>query len=111
MEPEDVIQSRDLEHIYELPLLLLEQGLDEKVLKLLCFPSPEPAAMEQWRSWVSALKKPRQSLHVALVGKYIELKDAYISITEALNHACVYCGVEADMIRVDAELLGKDDVR
>jgi CTP synthase len=111
VEPEDVIQSRDLEHIYELPLLLLEQKLDEKVLKLLHFPSPEPAAMEEWRSWVSALKKPRQSLHVALVGKYIELKDAYISITEALNHACVYCGVEADMIRVDAELLGKDDVR
>jgi CTP synthase len=111
VEPEDVIQNRDLEHIYELPLLLLEQRLDEKVLKLLHFPTLRPAAMEEWRKWVCALKEPRKSVKIALVGKYIELKDAYISISEALKHACVHCGVDAELLRIDAEMLNAPEAR
>jgi CTP synthase len=107
--PDDVIQNRDLQHIYELPLLLLEQRLDEKIIKRLQVPV-NPANIDDWKAWVMKLKEPRKPIKIALVGKYIELRDAYLSITEALGHACVQCGLEPDIIRVDAENLFREDV-
>ncbi|MDQ7822749.1 MAG: CTP synthase [Candidatus Eremiobacteraeota bacterium] len=104
VEPDHVIQNRDLEHIYELPLHLLEQKLDERIMRLLNIPVTPPA-MDEWRDWVMELKKEKPVVKVGLVGKYVELRDAYLSIIEAVRHASVKCGVSVNLVRIDAENL------
>lgn len=108
VNPEDVIQSMDIEHIYELPLLLLQQGLDEKILKMLNLPI-EPPSIEEWKNLVNKLKAPRKTIKIALIGKYIELKDAYLSVSEAVHHSALHCGVNPEIIRIDAENLLTSD--
>ena len=84
--PEAVIEARDASSIYEVPLMLEAEGLDEIVLKRLGLPY-SPADLGEWRKLVNNMKNPCGNVKVALVGKYIELPDAYLSLVEALYHA------------------------
>jgi len=98
-----VIEARDVENsIYEFPLMLQEEGLDEKVCRLLRLETP-PADMEGWKRIVHSIVHPTHRTTIAVVGKYVELQDAYKSIYEALCHAggANDCGV--DLKIVDAE--------
>lgn len=98
-----VIEARDVENsIYEFPLMLQAEGLDEKVCQLLHLSTP-PADMEGWKRIVRSIVHPSRRVTVAVVGKYVELQDAYKSIYEALCHAggANDCGV--DLRIVDAE--------
>lgn len=98
-----VIEARDVEKsIYEFPLMLQAEGLDEKVCQLLHLKTP-PADMEGWKRIVRSIVHPSRRVSVAVVGKYVELQDAYKSIYEALCHAggANDCGV--DLRIVDAE--------
>jgi CTP synthase len=98
-----VIEARDVENsIYEFPLMLQAEGLDEKVCKLLHLDTP-PADMEKWKKVVRSIVHPSRRVKVAVVGKYVELQDAYKSIYEALCHAggANDCGVDLEI--VDAE--------
>jgi len=82
-----VVQSVDVPSIYEVPLKMLEEKLDVTVLRKLDLPVREPADLEDWKGFLHRLKNPEHAVEIALVGKYVELHDAYKSISEALVHA------------------------
>ncbi|WP_018133023.1 CTP synthase [Effusibacillus pohliae] len=85
-DPEAVIESRDAESLYDVPLLFQEQGLDEIVVRHLGLDCP-PADMTEWKELAYRVKNLKQKVKIALVGKYVALRDAYISVAEALYHA------------------------
>ena len=102
---EAVVEARDVDHtIYELPLMLQKERLDDTVLRQLHLTAP-PADMTEWKKFVTRIIKPKRHTKVAVVGKYIELQDAYKSIYESLTHAAasVDCGIE--LVSVEAEAL------
>ncbi|MGB9840461.1 CTP synthase [Thermovenabulum sp.] len=85
VEPEAVVQNYDAETIYEVPLILQREGLDEVVAKKLGIDGMK-ADLTEWEDIVNRIKNPKNRVNIALVGKYVELHDAYLSIVEALNH-------------------------
>ena len=84
---ESVIESIDADTIYDVPLLMQEQKLDQVVLKQLDLPIDKNPEMKTWKAFLKNIKHPESEVEIALVGKYIELKDSYKSILEAFNHA------------------------
>ncbi len=84
--PENVIEERDVESIYEVPLVLREEGADAKLLKRLGIARTE-GDLTGWKEFVHNLKNPERHVRIGIVGKYVELHDAYMSILEALRHA------------------------
>jgi CTP synthase len=103
--PEAVIEVRDVAHtIYEAPLMFHAEGLDALVCKLLGLQTPEPD-LSNWRRFVERVVSPKKRVKIAVVGKYIDLQDAYKSIYESLTHAAASqdCGIDLKLI--DAERL------
>jgi len=103
-----VVEARDVDHtVYELPLMLQQEKLDETVCKLLALQTPPPDTSD-WQAFVKRVISPKKRMKIAVVGKYIELQDAYKSIYESLTHAGAAndCGIEA--IRVDAQDIETD---
>jgi CTP synthase len=100
-----VIEARDVEHtVYEVPLMLHAEGLDQLVCDLLGLKTPEPDLVK-WKQFVKRVISPKNRVKIAVVGKYIELQDAYKSIYESLTHAAASedCGIDLQLI--DAESL------
>ena len=87
VKQEDVIQSIDAETIYDVPNLMLDEGLDTVVLKKLNLVSEKEPELKVWNAFLQKHKNPKFEVEIALVGKYIELQDSYKSITEAFIHA------------------------
>ncbi len=102
VEEEAVISARDVHSIYQIPLSLHEQGLDEIVLNKLGI-SAQPAQLEDWAEVVAKQQAPNQRVNVLMVGKYVELADAYKSINEALSHAGVHTLTQVDIQYVESE--------
>ena len=80
-----VFENLNARSIYEVPLMIHEEGMDERVCRLLGIPAPE-ADLTEWRGMVERLLTPERDVRIAIVGKYVELPDAYLSIVEALTH-------------------------
>jgi len=99
---EYVIHNRDCRSIYEVPLLMKEQKLDDLVLGKLGM-NVKKGDMKEWRAMVSKMLAKHETKTVAIVGKYIEVADAYISVTEAVKHAGLKCGVSVNVKLVDCE--------
>ena len=102
--PNAVIQAIDAETIYEVPLLMKEEKLDQVVLeKLDMAPKLEPS-LDAWNGFLTNLKNPKTTVKIGLIGKYIELKDSYKSIAEALIHAgaSIETKVELDWIHSES---------
>ena len=100
-----MIEARDVKHtIYEVPLMLHEEGLDDLVCELLHLEAPPPD-LTNWRKFVERVVSPKKQVKIAVVGKYIDLQDAYKSIYESLTHAAASqdCGIDLKLI--DAESL------
>ena len=109
VDPEAVIQNLTARSIYEVPMLMEEQGLDTIVLRKLEM-EDKPKDMQGWHDMVARiLKKYDKKVTIAVVGKYVALQDAYISITESLRHAAVANEAELDIHWVNAEEIGADD--
>ena len=105
VDPDAVIQNVTADSIYQVPMLLEDQHMDEIVLKKLDM-EDRPKDMKSWHDMVARiLKKYDRKVTIAVSGKYVELKDAYISITEALKHAAVYNKTEIDIRWLNAEQL------
>jgi CTP synthase len=85
VENDDVIASLDAETIYEVPLLMQQEGLDMRVIDKLGLPTKN-ADLKRWTEFVDKVKHPAREVEIALVGKYVEHHDAYKSIVEALIH-------------------------
>lgn len=87
VKKEDVIQSIDASTIYDVPNLMLEEGLDTVVLKKLKLKEEKQPKLTNWNNFLDKYKNPTSKVEVGLIGKYVELQDSYKSITEALIHA------------------------
>lgn len=111
VDPDAVIQNLTAKSIYEVPMLMEEQGLDTIVLKKLDV-EDRPKDMSGWHDMVARiLKKYDKKVTIAVVGKYVELQDAYISITESLRHAAVFNEAELEIKWVNAETIEGADVK
>ena len=86
VESESVVESIDVSTIYEVPLLMLKENLDKTVLRKLNLPLGEEPQLKSWKQFIAKLKNPKQDVKIALIGKYVELPDAYKSIIEAFVH-------------------------
>ncbi|HET6466647.1 MAG TPA: CTP synthase [Nitrospiria bacterium] len=102
LEKEAVITAKDVDTIYEVPLAFHQEGLDERIVQQLHLNS-NPPELAQWAELVERIRHPKHRTRIALVGKYIELKESYKSLCEALTHGGIphHCGVE--VMWVDAE--------
>jgi CTP synthase len=99
---EGIVSAVDAEILYEIPLVLHDEGLDDYVCRVLHLEQREPDLTE-WRRLVDRVRLADQTVHIGLVGKYINLPDAYLSVVEALKHGGYACGakVEIDWISAD----------
>lgn len=102
IEKDSVIQVVDADTIYEVPLLLQKQNLDEKVVRKLNLGGKPKADMQNWAELVERIKNPEGHVCIGLVGKYVELKDAYLSVVESLGHAGIYHNRKVDIRWINA---------
>lgn len=105
VDREAVIVERDVEHsIYEIPVELSKQGLDEIIVEHLNLPVAE-STMAEWQGMIDCIINPRATVRIAVVGKYSELQDAYKSIYEALDHAAICRCAKVEIVKIAAEKL------
>ncbi|VTS12593.1 CTP synthase [Streptococcus pseudoporcinus] len=109
VEPEAVIESRDVEHLYQIPLNLQAQGMDQIVCDHLKLDVPK-ADMTEWTAMVNKVMNLEKTTKIALVGKYVELPDAYLSVVEALKHSGYENDTAIDLKWVNANDLTADNV-
>ena len=107
VEEEAVITAKDVETVYEVPLVFHKEGLDDMVSKLLGL-TPRPTDLSRWEAVVKRVKSPRAETRVAVVGKYIEVKDSYKSLIEALAHGGITNEARVDVRWVDAEQVERE---
>ncbi|NLZ39622.1 MAG: CTP synthase [Firmicutes bacterium] len=100
--PGGVIENADVETIYEVPLLLNAEGLDKIVLQQLGLPQGE-CSLDEWRALVERIKNLQKKVTIALVGKYVSLRDAYLSVAESLYHGGFENNAEVNIKWVQAE--------
>ena len=99
---EGVVNAPDASSLYEIPLLLNEEGLDSYICDSLGLDNPEPD-LEDWRALVSRVASATSTVKIGLIGKYVSLVDAYLSVVEALNHAGAHHGVKVEIDWIQAE--------
>ena len=109
VKEEAVIQSIDVSTIYDVPNLMLEEGLDRVVLNGLNLPNSSPE-LSQWNAFLERHKNPNQIVNIALIGKYVELQDSYKSILEAFIHAGASNEVKVNVVSIHSEYLIKDNI-
>lgn len=109
VEPQAVISAMDAPSIYEVPMTLRGQGLDSMVIERLGLECGEPDITE-WQSFVDHRRAIADEVDIALVGKYVQLPDAYLSVTEALSHAGIFHDNKVNVHWVDAESLTPEEV-
>jgi CTP synthase len=107
---ESVIQSIDASTIYDVPNLMLDQGLDKIVLKKLNLKSETPN-LDTWNAFVKRHKNPKSEVTIGLVGKYVELQDSYKSILEAFIHAGAENEVKVNVECIHSEYLNEDNIK
>ncbi len=106
VEKEGVISLQDAKSIYQIPMILHDQGLDDIVVRKLGL-TLKPADLSEWEQVVKAQAVQTMAIKVGMVGKYTELSDAYKSINEALLHAGIHTETRVDIVYIDAELIEK----
>ena len=102
-----VISAIDVDSIYKIPLLLNEQNLDEIVLKTLVLQA-DPPNLNDWKEIIKKQESCIKTINIAIIGKYTDLKDSYISLNEALSHAGLDFSAKVNVEHIDSELLEKD---
>jgi CTP synthase len=107
--PQNVVQNGDAQTIYRVPLNLEAEGLADIAIRRLGL-QPHVPDLEAWVKIVERIENPSARARIALVGKYVELKDAYISIVEAVNHAGIFHDVAVEIVSLDSERVEKEGV-
>ena len=108
--PEAVIQSLDAPTIYQVPLMMHEQGLDEFVIKKMGVECHQEPNLDAWNNFLAKLSSATKEVKIGLVGKYVELQDAYKSISESLSHAATYNDHKLKLVYIHSEKLTDKDV-
>ena len=104
-----VLQNLDVEYLYEAPLAMEQEHLAQVACECLKLNCPEPD-LTDWKAMVEALRNPSTEVTIALVGKYIQLHDAYISVVEALKHGGIASKATVDILWVDSEQVNEENV-
>ena len=104
-----VIENNNCDILYAVPMMLKEQHMDEVVLKKLGIEAPQQD-LSDWECMLDALRNPQQTVKIAMVGKYVELHDSYISVNEALKHGGIETRSKVDINWIDSESLEADGV-
>jgi CTP synthase len=105
---EAVVSAYDVDNIYKVPLAYHEQKVDDLILDTLGLEAP-PAAVEGWRELITRADDAADTIRIALVGKYVKLEDAYLSVSESLRHAGYAHGAKIDIDWIDSEELERED--
>ncbi|MEA3279106.1 MAG: CTP synthase [Thermodesulfobacteriota bacterium] len=105
-----VITAKDVECIYEVPLIFHKEGLDNKILELLHIWTRAPL-LEAWEQFVEKYKNPKHSVTIAIVGKYVDLTESYKSLNEALYHGGVFNDCKVNLIFVDSETINEENCK
>ncbi|MFM7671219.1 MAG: CTP synthase [Bacteroidota bacterium] len=108
---EAVIESADAETIYEVPLMMMREGLDTIVMKKLNLESKQEPDLSKWNDFLKKLKNPKHKVSIGLIGKYIELQDAYKSILEAFVHAGAVQETEVEVVKLHSEYITASNVK
>jgi CTP synthase len=103
-----VVSARDVDTIYKVPLEFRREGVDDYVLRHFGMTAPEPD-LADWEALVARGDAATESVRIGIVGKYIQLEDAYLSVIEALRHAGLHHGLKVEVVWVDAEGLGREE--
>lgn len=108
-ELDSVIEAADAGVLYEVPMLLRQEGFDDTVLKHLGMTAPEPD-MAEWSNMIERIKDLKEHVRIAIVGKYVALADAYASVTAALNHGGYESNAKVDVVWVQSEDVTDENV-
>jgi CTP synthase len=111
VEQEAVIQSIDVETIYDVPILMYEEGLDQVVMKRLGIENENQPDLNHWKNFLKRHKNPKSTVTVGLIGKYVELQDSYKSILESFVHAGAANEVEVKVVPIHSSYLEEKDVQ
>ncbi len=107
---EKVIPAMDVDTIYQVPISYHEEGLDREVLKHFKLPVDKDPDLQRWHDIVERVRRPEGEVTIAIVGKYIQLKDAYKSLSEALEHGGIANNVHVKLDWIDSEIFEREDV-
>ena len=108
--PTSVIESIDAQSIYDVPFLMFEEGLDKEVLRKFDLPCDHEPNLTDWKHFLNCVKNPEKTVDIALVGKYVELKDSYKSIIESFIHAGAANNCKVKLKLVQSEHIKKENV-
>ena len=108
---EAVIPLVTADLLYEIPLVLEQAHVADFLLERLKLEPKQPTKIQGWKTMVAELKRQKPSIKIGLVGKYVELHDAYLSVREALNHAALFYGVDVDLQWISSTAIEKDNVQ
>ncbi|MBF0494711.1 MAG: CTP synthase, partial [Candidatus Omnitrophica bacterium] len=107
VQKECVIEAKDVNDVYEIPLMFKKNGLDNIILKKLELKKKKNDSGDDWRKIVSVRKNAKKTVNIGVVGKYITLQDAYKSIDESLKHGAIANGVNVNIIKIESDSLEK----
>ncbi len=110
VSPNAVIESIDANTIYDVPVLMKDEQLDKVVLEKLQMPSSGEADLSNWEAYLKRFKNPKNEVNIALIGKYIELKDSYKSIAESFNHASAALECKVNVKWVHSEKITDENI-
>ena len=111
VEVDSVIQSIDASTIYEVPLLMKNEKLDQVVLRKLKLKSSNDSNLERWSDFVNKLKFPKNNVKIGLIGKYVELQDSYKSILESLIHAGSENETKVEVVSIHSEYIDEEQIK
>ena len=110
VDVESVIQSIDASTIYEVPILMQEEKLDQVVLKKLNIKNYNKTEFKKWKTFVEKVKNPKDTVDIGLIGKYVELQDSYKSILESFVHAGAENELKVNVIPIHSEEINKSNL-
>ena len=111
VHPDSVISMHDADTVYSIPLLLHNQGVDKILMKSLNIKQSKKPNLTDWKRVVQAKLNPKKEANIAIVGKYVELKDSYKSLNEALDHAGIINKAKVNLTFIDAAKINKSNVK
>ena len=108
---EDVIETVDVKTIYEAPISFNKEKLDERVLNFFKIKSRKKVNLQPWKRITNLVLKTKNTVNIAIIGKYVELKDAYKSLDEALTHGGIANNLKVNLIRVESDFLKPKEIK
>ena len=108
---DDVIETVDVKTIYEAPISFNKEKLDKRVIKFFKIKSKKKANLKPWKKITKLVLNSKEKVNIAIIGKYVELKDAYKSLDEALTHGGIANNLKVNLIRIESDYLKPNEIK